>query len=328
VGRASTFADPEIIKMAQIDFIPIAADDWYQRRRSDKEGIFFRSVADSLGKTSPNGESRQGIYCFTADGTPLGYNNAGQDAKVMKEVIQQALLKFDNLPESKRKAGAVKVEDAGRLDPKYSRSPPADGMILRVYTRILDYKNDGYCKGTCSQFGGDKAARDHVWITAEELQSLIPAKSTVGFRYPLPAKIAERIIRYHLVDNTRGEPILWRRDEIRAKRLNLKVISQTPEAIELRLEGEALLTNDVDLDKSDRGYEVRLLGSLRYLPGKKAFDRFDLTAVGSHWGEAFHSGIARSGKSLLGVSFELAGDKPGDKVAPQGIRNLDEYFGR
>jgi hypothetical protein len=314
--------------MAKNDFIPVAADDWYQRRREDKEGVFFRGVADSLGKNGPNGESRQGIYCFTADGTPLGYKNAGQDAKVMKEVIQQALLKFDRLPESKRKAGAVKIEDQGRLDPTYSRTPPTDGMILRVNTRILDYKNDGYCKGTCGQFGGDKAARDHVWITADEVQSMAPAKTTVGFRYPLPAKIAERIIRYHLVDNTRGEPILWRREEIRSKRLNLVVVSRSAEAIELRLEGEALLMNDADPDKADRGYEVRVIGSLRYLPAKKTFDRFDLTAVGSHWGEAFHSGVARPGKSLLGVSFELAGDRPGDKVAPQGIRNLDEYFGK
>jgi hypothetical protein len=96
----------------------------------------------------------------------------------------------------------------------------------------------------------------------------------------------------------------------------------------LRLEGEALLANNSDIDKADRGYEVRLLGSLRYLPRTKTFDRFDLTAIGSHWGEAFHSGIARPGKTLLGVSFELAGDRPGDKVAPQGIRDRDEYYGK
>jgi len=327
VGRASAFADPAIIKMAQNDFIPVAADDWYQRRRQDKEGEFFRATADALGKTGPGGGSRQGIYCFTADGTPLNYKNS-QDADVMRQELQQALFKFDKLPEAKRKAGAVKIEEQGRLDPAYSRTPPAGGLILKVFTRILDYKNDGYCKGSCSQTGGDKAARDHVWITAEEIQSLAPAKTVVGFRYPLPAKVAERIIRYHLVDNTRGEPIRWGREEIRAKRMTLTLVSQTPQAIELQLEGEALLANNADIDKADRGYELRLLGSLRYLPGTKTFDRFDLTAIGSHWGEAFHSGVARPGKTLLGVSFELAGDRPGDKVAPQGIRDRDEYYGK
>ena len=328
VGRASAFADPEIIKMAKNDFIPVAADDWYQRRRKDKEGEFFRAAADALGKTGPGGDTRQGIYCFTADGTPLEYKNAGQDANVMRQVLQQALLKFDKLPEAKRKPGAVKIEDQGRQDPGYSRSPPAGGMILKVFTRILDYKDDGYCKGTCKQTGGDKAARDHLWITADEVRALAPAKSAVGFRYPVPTKVAERLIRYHLVDNTSGEPVLWRKEDIRAKRFTIKVVAQTPEAIELRLEGEALLASDANIEKADRGYEVRLLGNLRYLPGLKTFDRFDITAIGSHWGESFHPGAARSGKTLLGVAFELAGDKPGDKVAPQGIRDLDEYYGK
>ncbi len=327
VGRASAFADPVIIKMAQNDFIPVAADDWYQRRRQDKEGDFFRTAANALGKSGAGGSSRQGIYCFTADGTPLNYKNS-QDAAVMRQELQKALVQFDRLPEAKRKAGAVTVEEQGRLDPTYSRTPPVGGLILKVFTRILDYKNDAYCKGTCSQTGGDKAARDHMWITAEEVQALVPTKAVVGFRYPLPAKIAERICRYHLVDNTRGEPILWRPEEIRAKRLTLIVVSQTPEAIELRLEGEVVLANAADLDQADRGYQVRLLGSLRYFPTTKLFDRFDLTAIGSHWGEAFHSGVARPGKTLLGVTFELAGDRPGDRVAPQGIRDRDEYYGK
>jgi hypothetical protein len=328
VGRASAFADREIIKMAQNDFIPVAADDWYQRRRKDKEGDFFRKSADALGKTGEGGSSRQGIYCFAADGTPLAYKNASQDADITRQTLQEALFKFDKLPEQKRKPGAVKVEEAGLLDPAYSRSPPEGGLILKVFTRILDYKSDGYSKGSCSQPGGDKAARDHMWITAEEVRALAPAKATVGFRYPLPPKIAERLTCYHLVNNTRGEPILWRREEIRAKRYTLTVIAQTPTAIDLRLEGEALLASDADLGKADRGYEVRLVGNLRYLPAAKTFDRFDIAAVGSHWGEAFHAGVARPGKSLLGVSFELAGDRPGDKVAPQGIRDRDEYFGK
>jgi hypothetical protein len=322
-----TFADPEVIQLVNTQFIPVAADDWYQRRRQDKEGVFFRTLADAVGKTGPGGDTRQGMYCFAADGTPLAYKNAGNSAELLK-LLQLALNKFQRLPEEKRKAGAVKVEDAGKLDVGLARTPPEGGLVLTVFTRILDYKNGDYCKGTCKVAGGDKAARDHVWLTAEEVQSLVPAKTTVGFRYPVPLKIAERLLRFHLVDNTSGEPVHWERDEIRSKRLTLKVTGQSPEAVELRLEGEALMTSKPEVEKADRGYEVRLLGSLRYVPGKKVFDRFDITAVGSHWGEPFHAGTARPGKSLLGVTFELGGDRPGDKVAPQGVREVDDYYGR
>jgi hypothetical protein len=324
----SAFADPDIIRMAQEKFVPVAADDWYQRRRQDKEGEFFRAVATSLGKKGEGGATRQGIYCFAADGTPLAYKNAGQNAEVMKQVLRDALAKFEKLPEAKRKAGAVKIEDHGRLDPTYSRTPPAGGLILKTHARILDLKDDAYCKGTCKVTGGDRASRDHVWLTAEEVQSLAPAKSEVGFTYPLPDKIAERITRFHLLDNTRGEPQMWSKQEVRTKKLTLSVVSATADAVELRLEGEAVMATDANLDLADRGYEARLLGQLRYLPEKKTFDRFDLTAVGSHWGESRFTRGARSGKTLLGVSFELAGDKPGDKVPPQGIRERDDYFGK
>jgi len=324
----SAFADPDIIKMARKDFVAVAADDWYQRRRQDKEGEFFRTVANALGKKGVGGATRQGIYCFAADGTPLAYKNAGQDAGVMKQVLREALAKFDRLPESKRKAGAVKVEEHGRPDARYSRTPPEGGLIVKAFTRILDYKDDAYCKGACKTLGGDKAARDHLWLTADEVKSLVPAKADVGYKYALPAKVADRVVRFHLVDNTRGEPNLWSKQEVREQRFTLTVTSATADAIELRLEGEAVMATDADLDKADRGYDVRLLGNLRYVPAKKTFDRFDVTAVGTHWGAGTFTGVARPGKTLLGVSFELAGDNPGDKVPPQGIRDQDGYYGR
>src|SRR5438309_11779486 len=36
------------------------------------------------------------------------------------------------------------------------------------------------------------------------------------------------------------------------------------------LEGEAVLATDEDVGKADRGFEVRLVGQLRWLPGKRS----------------------------------------------------------
>ncbi len=327
----SAFADPDIIKMCQKDFIPVTGDDWYQRRRQDKEGEFFRTLADSLGKTGPGGSTRQGIYVFAADGTPLAYKNAGQSASATKEMMQQGLAQFRKLPETKTKPGVVKIEDAGKPDANYSRTPPEGGLILKAYTRILDLKDEKeakFCKGTCKTTGGDQAARDHVWITKDEVKTLVPAKAEVGFSYPLSAKIADRIARFHLVDNTRGEPDHWKPQDVRAKRITLTVTAANADAIELKLEGEVLLATNADTAKAERGYEARLIGSLRYRPAKGTFDRFDITAVGMHWGEHPFTRGARPGKSFLGQSFELAGDKPGDRIPPQGIRDIGAYYGK
>jgi hypothetical protein len=88
VGRASTFADADVIKTATDDFIAVCTDDWYTRRRKDAEGDFFRTMATAAGKKGDGGATRQGIYLFTADGTVLGYKNAGQNPEVMKEVFR------------------------------------------------------------------------------------------------------------------------------------------------------------------------------------------------------------------------------------------------
>ena len=322
VGRASAFADPDVIKLCQTAFVPVTGDDWYQRRRKDREGEFFRGLAEASGK---QGHTLQGIYIFAADGTPLAYRNSGQSAEITKQVMREALAAFQRLPEAKRKPA---VEAPGVLDDAFDRALPAGGLILKAYTRILDYKDGEYRRGTCKAVGGEKAARDHMWVTKDEVKALVPAKAEVGFRYPLPAKVAERLARYHLIDNTRGEPILWEPADLRGKRISLVVTSATADAVELRLEGEVLLATDADPAKAERGYEARLLGSLRYRPAKGTFDRFDITAVGTHWGEHPHNSPARPGKGLLGQSFELAADRPGDRVPPQGARDRDKYFGR
>ena len=144
----------------------------------------------------------------------------------------------------------------------------------------------------------------------------------------MPTPVADRLARYHLIDNTRGEPILWKPDDVRGKRMTLVVTAAAADAVDLRLEGEVLLATDADAAKAERGYEARLVGSLRYRPSKGTFDRFDVTAVGTHWGEHPHNSPARPGKSLLGQSFELAADRPGDRVPPQGVRDHNAYFGK
>jgi hypothetical protein len=60
---------------------------------------------------------------------------------------------------------------------------------------------------------------------------------------------------------------------------------------------------------------------------KGRVERFDLVALGEHWGEGTFTRGARKGKQPFGVAFELArGDRPGDAVPPQGAREEREYF--
>lgn len=324
----SAFADPEIIKMAAEEFVPVCADDWYQRRRQDAEGEFFRKVANQGPKKGQGGNTRQGIYVLTADGELLSYKNAGQDATETRKELQRALVKFDRLPASRRRPGGVTVPPHGRLDPDYTRTPPPGGLIARVHARILDVKDGELCKGTCATAGGDMAARDFLWLTADEVKAMAPSKAEPGSAYPVPRSVADRILLFHLLDNSRGEPHPWSAADVRHATLTLAVTGAMADAVELELNGAALLATNADPAKAGRGYDVRLRGKLRYRPDRQSFDKFEVAALGEHWGETVENGGARPGRSLLGVAFGLAGDTPADRVPPQGARDENRYFGR
>src|SRR5687768_7154939 len=148
--------------MATEDYVPVAADDWYQRRRRDEVGRFWMSVAQQ-GRPRDDGGTRQGIYCFTADGKLLAYKNAGNNPAIMRDTLKAGLAAFKDLPAERRRPGAVAVGDLARIDPRFDRTPPKDGLIVKVYTRVLDRDASGqFCKGVSRTRGGDQAARDHL----------------------------------------------------------------------------------------------------------------------------------------------------------------------
>src|SRR5436190_2470385 len=164
--------------MATEDYIAVAGDDWYQRRRQDAEGEFFRKVADQGPRKGEGGSTRQGIYCLTADGQLLIYKNAGQNAEVMRDVLRHGLAEWRKLPADRQQAGAVKIEELAKTDPRYVRTPPKDGLVLRVFSRLLDRDKGGaYRDADCGGKPGDAVAMDHMWITQEETRSLATAGS-------------------------------------------------------------------------------------------------------------------------------------------------------
>lgn len=316
-----------MIRLATEKFVPVSGDDWYQRRREDAEGEFFRKVADQGPRKGQGGSTRQGIYCFTASGKLLGYKNA-QDAKVMLDTVKQALKRFEALPEKERKAGAIEVPDHGKVDERYARTPPEGALILRAYTRILDRdEKKNYVKGECKFTGGDKAARDHLWLKKAEWQSLIPADPKKGASFAMPETLARRLCRFHLVDNTRGEPEYWRSEQVRKMDLKWTVKDVSDGELSLELIGSALLTTESDAEKAKRGYDVALRGLLRYDRAKKVITKFEIVAVGDHWGRSTYTPGDRPGRKPLGVAFELVkGDQPDQRVPPQAGREITAYF--
>ena len=89
------------------------------------------------------------------------------------------------------------------------------------------------------------------------------------------------------------------------------------------------MANHADAAKAGRGFDVRLLGHIAFDRTKGTIDRFDVVAVGDHWGAGPYTGGARPGRQPLGIAFELSsGKSAADLVPPQAGREIDAYYGR
>jgi hypothetical protein len=316
--------------LATDKYIPVTGDDWYERRRQDADGEFFRKLADQGPRKVEDGSTRQGIYCLTPGGKLLAYRN-GQDADSVRRLLQKGLAEWARLTEAERKAVLPQAKETQPADHHFCRVPPVGGLIVNVYTRMLRQDAKGQLQD--SGLRGPEhglvygVARDHLWLTRDEWRAFIPADPVLGKSFPAPAAIAERMLRFHLIDNTRGEPPMWRKEDIRDAQLELTVENLEASTLRLRLKGTYLLSAGNPLSSRGRGFEGSVLGYIQFDRQREAITHFDVVALGDHWGHGQYTGGARPGRSPLGVCFELSnGEACADKVPPQAARDSQEYF--
>lgn len=214
---------------------------------------------------------------------------------------------------------------------------PEGGLAVRVYMRALKRTDGGKLEPIA-----DRDIRDHpeaypswvtdpserrfpvrlyaepmgdvLWLTREEVRSLVPENPRVGSSFRLPAPVARRIVRMHFKNGTQGWLGYWKSEQVRSENLTLRVESASP-TVRMKLEGGALLADDADVSVSKMGYEAKVSGVLEYDPARKAFSRFDVVVLGDQWGPP--GKFARPGRNPLGIAFELSrGDHPMDQAYP------------
>lgn len=312
LGRELIFSNPEIAGLITSSFVAYAGDQWYLHRQKDDNGAFFWKVAQQGHNARlPEDSTRQGIYVAAADGKLLASDHFRADVPAFLALLKTSL---DRAREQGK--GGPAVSGAPPSDPSFSRIPPEAGLILKSFTRVPLDPPAGK-RWTPNQAVG----RDHVWLTRDELLSLRPGSWRKDARQPLPAPIADRLERFHLVDNVRGEPNMWRREEVKESRLTLRVVD--PAAGRMALEGTVRLSTG----DAARGYDARVQGIVCFDRAADRVTRFDVLSWGEAWGEGTYTRGAPAGRFPLLIAFSLAGDSPADRVPPQASRETAAYFG-
>jgi hypothetical protein len=334
LGRALGFSDPEVVRILKENFIPVVGDDWYQRRRKDAVGTYFRGIVDQTwkaGKWEPNGgDNRQGVYCFTPSGKMLTeMKNVGSQPGELRRVLQLGLDAWKRLSPEERKTAATADGKEISFDAAYHRPVPAGALVLRQYQRGLKRDPDGACSIQDFKFHEAPvwSQRDRAWILQDEWKKLVPADPKPGATVEFPAVFKNRLLRFHFVEALVGEPGTWSLDQVRSAPFKLTVESATASAIRMTLEGTVLLSTEPDPKKSRCGLEGKLVGALNYDCAKGAFDRFDLVLMADCWGALnAHNAESRPGRNPVGFAFELGTGADADRVPPQGARLLHDYL--
>ena len=121
---------------------------------------------------------------------------------------------------------------------------------------------------------------------------------------------------------------MWREEEIHRAEMTVEVTDVTVETIDLRLEGAvrnagqgawAIRPFGEVRGETERGFDCRLGGCLRYDRRHDRFSRFDLIVLGMRWGGSEHNCRWDDlDPAPMGIAFELAGDTPSVRTPPQG----------
>jgi hypothetical protein len=313
--------------------------------RKDAEGDFLRKTGIRLAGAGGN------LECLTASGIRLGGFYAAGGVEHNQRDLQGILKKWRSLPDSERKAGAVKVGEAGPVGANIDQlAPPPDALILRTYHRILTRESDGSVrKARASDYPllakhGDKdtwlthygerweAQPDFMWIKEAEWKAIVRPDPAKGNSYPLLEAVADRMTRAHLIMGMAyGECGICDKRSVRARSLTLTVTNVSADAVELRLEGAAALGTDYATSETQdrkgspkgesvQGFEPKVLGYVTYSLKTNTFTRFDVIALGDAYGTpgGDHHFNYRPGRYPIGIAFELvAGTTPGERIPPR-----------
>jgi hypothetical protein len=345
VGRELTYSDPRVIALLNEKFVPVAANISHLQRQDDEEGRFLRLVswqgrfglsfeeAGARMVDTDHKECHQGQFVTTTEGELLGSRHV-RDPDQLLEMMEQAL---ENWEHRETQHGRFRIGEVERPDTRFSWAYPEDGLVLHLGVKDLPRQEEAP-EGRVR----DPHNQDYVWITREEMLSIVPPGAAVGDSFPMPEVVTRRLVRFHLIDSVRGETSPWPVEALRDVEMTLAVTGVSPERVDLKLSGHAVLCEEGDWCTfppresvyergemccviRERGFDAKLMGFLSFDRQAERFSRFDLVASGLRWGgTTFNNRREDVAPAPLAVAMMVAGREERDRTPPHASRG--SYF--
>lgn len=297
------FTDERIIEASR-DFVCAADEVWRLQRGSEADCVFFQHMVNG-GKRITDRGSRQGVWVCAPSGKLLSHVNTRNIERLL-DCLDDGFAAWNALADGeKRLAPDVDLTPAHR----WEINVPRDGLILERIGREL----------TAAGLGAEPHAswnRDFAWFSAAELNDAMSAAGHEGETFALP-RLADRLARFHLIDNVRGQSLPFAPSEITTAELAATVVSRDSTRVTLTLEGHTAADADGPWLLGDNswkptathphGIECELVGRAVWNESERRFESFELVAVGRRWGRTVMNG--RGGDAspgLIAFHFEMS----------------------
>lgn len=168
---------------------------------------------------------------------------------------------------------------------------------------------------------------DHIWLTRDQMLSLIPENPVVGEHLSMSKKISNRLARYHFLDSVRGEAEPFAQDHVKQADVKLTVSKVTDQQMKFKISGRCRTDRPPNQEKnpytgnsirSHTGYDLLLYGIAEFDRQQEQFVRFDLLAVGDRWGGSMYNFRDEDLKpSPIGFAFQLIEDVAKNPTPPR-----------
>lgn len=302
-------------------FVCAADEVWRLQRGSEPDCVFFQQMVNGGRRITDRG-SRQGLWVLAPGAGVLARCNT-RNVETVLAAMRSGLERWDALDDAGRSLPSGARIDTGH---RWEQSYPEGGLVLERVAREL--------------VGGDPRAersprwnRDYAWFSADEIAGLLPDDVALGDRFELPL-LAERLARFHLVDDVRGQTLPFAPAELRSCKLEARLVALEGSRAELELRGESAAEAGTDflLDRSSwtprkvypHGMHTRMAGVAQLDLEAGRFTRFELVALGSRHGRTQHNGRGRDDAPGR-VAFHFTIAPPRARLAPTfaGLYGVD-----
>lgn len=342
--RERTYSDPRVIAFIQKHFVPAAVNINHLQRQSDPEGELFRTIswqgrfglsyeeAKAAAPDVAHRECHQGQYVASIDGELFASRHTADPDQLLETMAKGLEAWETRTTQVERQA----VEGIDR-DSRHVWTYPEGGLVLELGCRDLVNADD-----TPEEWQFEAHNVNHVWITKDEVRTMIPDDVVPGDAFSLPESIHRRLVRYHLLDIVRGETPPWGEDAPSNISIRMRCTEATDDLVEMEVTGEGILQEtgewcsqptkdsvyrrgEMCCSINERGFEPQILGYAVFDRRTSRFRRFDLVAAGTRWGGTTYNFRQKDVEpARMGIAMTIAGHDARDRTPPAG--SPERYF--